>query len=72
MPRLHERESIVREASIDLAEALIEWRKQHDGLTDAERMSVLLGELSSSVAGTLKYQIRYERHGNYDTPGGWE
>jgi len=33
-------------------------------LTDIEVMQAL----NSYVASSLKYMLRYERHGNYDTP----
>jgi type III secretory pathway component EscV len=72
MPRLHERQQIVTEARMALMEALVEWAEQYEEvLTPAEYLATLVGESTSVVQSNLKYQIRYERHGNTDTPGGW-
>lgn len=52
----------------------MDWMSEDDSkqLTEAELLTVLIGELSRMAQSTLKYQIRFERHGNYDDPGGLE
>lgn len=53
---IHPRESIVKEASIDLDTFLIQWNKKHE-LTYGE-LFTLLGELVLRMA---KYAVRAER-----------
>ena len=63
LPKLHPRERIVAEAKVGIAREVF----KHE-LTYGERLAIL-SELLSTAA---KYQIRLERHGNTDTPGGIE
>lgn len=48
-----------------LSDMIVEHQKEH-GMTDIE----VLQALFSYGQTNLKYQLRYERHGNYDTPAG--
>jgi hypothetical protein len=73
--RVHPRERIVSEARIELQEVVLDWQKKHstetdDPLTLMEALSVINDVLSSTLGHAFKYEIRYERHGNYDKPGG--
>lgn len=49
----------------DLKDLIRDHQKEHE-LTDVE----LLQGLFSYCSTKTKYMLRYERHGNYDTPGG--
>lgn len=70
--KLHPREVIVTEAEIDLRTAISEWAKKHPELTSAEYFKVLLGVSNDNAQSLLKYEIRSERHGNTNKPGGLE
>lgn len=72
--RLHRREKIVSDARLLLSEKIVEWirSKEAAALTDAEYLQVVAGELGDTLTGHLKLVIRNERHGDGDTPGGWE
>jgi hypothetical protein len=59
----HERSAPVSKASLEL-EVLISKFQEDNDLTDIE----LLQALNSYQQTMLKYMLRYERHGNYDTP----
>lgn len=72
MPRLHPREAIVSSAENDLRGVLFEWADRHPDLTSAEYLKVVLGISNETVQLLLKTEIRLERHGNADTPGGLE
>ena len=73
LPKLHEREKVVRDAEESLRDKLLAWQKVWSSkLTTAEYLSVLQRVLSESVASCLKYAIRHERHGTSDKPGGLE
>lgn len=50
-------------AQTELEIAIDKFQDEHD-LSDIEVMQAL----NSYVAGKLKFMLRYERHGNYDTP----
>lgn len=65
--KLHKREAIYRKAELDFNIFYVEWVKKHH-LTDGEILMIL----ASSISTIAKYQIRYERHGNYNEPGGLE
>lgn len=69
MPKIHPREKIVREAEAGIRLAV---EKHTKDLTLFERMKVITQVLSNEIGGDCKYQIRYERHGDYETPGGLE
>lgn len=45
---------------------LIRDHQKETGMTDIE----VLQALTSHMAGSLKYMLRYERHGDYETPAG--
>lgn len=51
------------ETTSALKDLIRDYQAKHE-LTDIEILQPLLGLCSSS----LKYMLRYERHGNYDTP----
>ncbi len=70
--RLHAREQIVTAAEIDLRTAISEWSKKHTKLTSAEYLKVLLGVTHDQAQSLLKIEIRIDRHGNAETPGGLE
>lgn len=67
--RIHHREALVKEAGRKIREAVLE---ATTGLTIAESIQVITHALSSEVLGIVKYEIRQERHGNTETPGGLE
>lgn len=67
--RLHEREPIVLKASADLRMAVVDWEREHD-LSNLEAHAVILDVLGTELGQYFKYEIRMERHGNYDEPGG--
>ncbi len=71
--RIHEREQLTQKAGFLLTDHLIEWMETPEAreLTSAEYTMVLIDKLSQHIQGHLKYEIRYERHGNRDTPGGF-
>jgi len=69
--KLHPREEKVRQARLALSEKLIEWmREGADELTFAEELRVVGGELGDYVGRMAKYEIRRERHGDDQKPGG--
>ena len=68
MPRIHPRERLVKEAEMKIKTAIVEAVKD---LTQAESISVVAHVLGDEICGVMKYEIRHERHGNHDTPGGW-
>ena len=68
MPRIHEREKLIKNAEIALRLAIVGATK---GLTEAEAISVVTSVFSEEILGRMKYAIRMERHGNTETPGGW-
>lgn len=69
--RLHPREQIVRKAKLALSEKLIEWMREHgETLTFAEELRVVGGELGDYISRMAKYEIRKERHGDDQKPGG--
>ena len=70
--RLHKREELVTVAAADLDRVIFEWGKRHPELTAAEYIKVVLGTSNDKVQGLLKLEIRQERHGNTDKPGGVE
>jgi len=67
--RRHPREIIVSEAETKLASTVVE-TMSHYKLTGGEYLSVLTEVFSRLFLNFLKYEIRRERHGNTDTPGG--
>lgn len=62
---IHPRVIVVRQASIEIAQAVTNAMQKHE-LTYAEAFSIL-GE---QISGLAKFAIRQERHGDTDTPGG--
>lgn len=69
--RIHPREERTRKAEYALKGAVHDIIVRHD-LTEAEGLRVVNAALSDRVGGVAKYAIREERHGNTDTPGGFE
>ena len=69
--KLHEREKVVHEAKMDLAEKVLEWMQTHrKNLTTAEELKVVSGEFGDYMQRMAKYAIRRERHGDENQPGG--
>lgn len=64
-PKIHEREMITRESGINFSKMVLTF-KEENNITDAEYLQLL----NSEVASTLKYMLRFERHGDYETPSG--
>jgi len=71
LPKMHSREVIVRTAQRDLDSAFLDIWKKHD-LTEGEMIKIVSNFSNSHIAGAAKYMIREERHGNSETPGGFE
>ena len=65
---VHPREKRVKKAEADLRELLHELQFGRD-LTEGEYLRVL-GVAFESASSWAKYQIRKERHGDVDKPGG--
>jgi hypothetical protein len=61
--RIDKRAHEVTVAQAQLKVVINDFQRKHD-LTDIELLQAL-AEMQSSV---LKYMLRYERHGNYETP----
>ncbi len=70
LPMEHHRTRQTRKAEVILRDAIIELHKLD--LTTAEFLQVINRVMSESMATSLKYAIRYERHGDGDTPGDCE
>lgn len=70
--QMHPRRVVVRQAKSALSSALLDWEESDavKDLTPLEVLSVLQDVLGGQLSSLLKYEIRHERHGNYDTPGG--
>lgn len=68
--RIHPREKKVQKAERALIETLMEVMRMD--LTNAEYLQVLNSVFSDAIALNLKHQIRQERHGDKDKPGGLE
>jgi hypothetical protein len=69
MPAIHPREKNVKKAEQLLLDAIAAMNDLE--LTTVERLKVVNEVLCGEVSGILKCEIRYERHGNTDKPGGW-
>ncbi len=69
--RIHPREEPCRKAEIEMLQALIDIKAKHE-LTEAEALRVVHAVSSDWIAGVAKHAIRFERHGNDETPGGLE
>jgi hypothetical protein len=69
--KIHPREALVRQAESDLSEAVHRaMEKNATALTTIETLAVLNRVLSDCIARILKYEIREERHGDPNKPGG--
>jgi hypothetical protein len=64
MMKLHPRYHITSKAKCDIDLALLDLREKHD-LTTVEFLQIL----NEHIATTLKYALRYERHGNSSEGG---
>jgi len=71
MLRLHKRERIVNDAEEKLRKAMIDIWTEYD-LTEAEMLRIVAACFGDHVASHARYEIRMERHGNTNTPGGLE
>lgn len=69
--RIHQRESLVRDVKNKLSQAFLDTFKGAE-LTNAEELKIVNEVSSDWIGSILKYQIREERHGDTDTPGGLE
>ena len=67
MPKRSKRDQIAVVGQAKVRLALYELQETHD-LTDIEMMQTLL----EFQQGVLKYMLRYERHGDYESPAGLE
>lgn len=72
MPRLHPREQIVNTAEADLRDAVSGWSRDHPDLTSAEWLKIVMSVCHDLMQGLLRTEIRLERHGDADKPGGFE
>ena len=70
MPRIHEREALTNKALVELLEWLDQWAKRHQ-LTHLEKLIALRDTANHYVDTYFKHELRYERHGDTDTPAGW-
>lgn len=70
MPRMHDRDQAVRMAEAEVTLAVHKVVNRVD-LTPTEYMSVLTGAFSSLMSGFLKYQLRFDRHGDFESSAGW-
>lgn len=70
MPKLHEREKVTRSAKKLLLEALDGVDKLE--LTEWEYIQVCQEVLGGVIQNMCRHGIRLERHGDADTPGGFE
>jgi hypothetical protein len=70
MPRIHEREALTNKALVELLEWLDQWAKRHQ-LTHLEKLIALRDTANHYVDTYFKHELRYERHGDADTPAGW-
>lgn len=64
LPRMHPRHIACEEAKRELGGPWMEIIKKHN-LTPIEQVQILTQEIQSA----LKWAIRFERHGEYETPG---
>lgn len=67
--RLHERYNRVPKAENALVLAMWEILDKND-LTNGEFIMAVSGASNRVLSDWAKATIRFERHGNYDTPGG--
>jgi hypothetical protein len=70
MPKIHHREKLVKSAEKLILDALSEVVKLE--LTEWEYLRVCQTVLGGEISNACKLGIREERHGNIDTPGGFE
>jgi hypothetical protein len=69
--KIHSRERSVTLAECDLSRALTDVWKKYD-LTSAEMLRVVAQVLGGHISSHAKYEIREERHGDINKPGGLE
>lgn len=74
LPQIHPREFIVREAQYGLDKLVNDFLAERDNgekaLTPAEMIHVLNEVFSGQIRTFMRYEIRQERHGRTDVPGG--
>jgi hypothetical protein len=68
---MHPREKLVREAESKLRGHVLDILDD-SGLTEGESLRVLAAVFGGYLASVAKYAIRVERHGDTETPGGWD
>ena len=68
-PRIHNREYIVRNVSLQLKKQLMDAIEEHN-LTEGEQLRICVEVYSEWVGGMAKYMIRDERHGDPNKCGG--
>ncbi len=76
MPRMHPREIVVRKAESELHSLIAKWasdleKNEESDLTVWEYIQVVQSVLSSTILNLAKIQIRIERHGDPNKPGGF-
>jgi len=60
---------MVDAARLDLTRRILDWQDEQEELTTWEVLKILSDVLSSKIGNIAKYEIRYERHGNYEKKG---
>ena len=65
--KIHPRTIICRKAEQDLFSTILAIKDRH-GLTDAEDLAIVSKVAADHVGFFAKMRLRYERHGNYETP----
>lgn len=69
MSKLHPRELATIKAESAVTRAIYGTLAKHD-LTDGEALRVIVAAFGSVLGGMAKAEIRQERHGRKDKPGG--
>lgn len=73
MSKRHNREEDVKNADLELRKKMLDWSGKWSGkLTDGEALRVINRVLGGYLSTMAKYQIRAERHGDENIPGGVE
>ena len=67
--QIHKREQITQQANYDLTKSLLHITEEHD-LTEGEYLQLIGDVFGGALTSQAKYQIRMERHGNENKPGG--
>lgn len=70
--RIHPREQPAQMAATALVSAIYEWMQAHPDLTTSEVFAAVIEAHHSVLARMIRDEIRIERHGTTDKPGGLE